>query len=303
MRRPAPIVAATGPDTLRGAALMVASMACFAVEDALIKTLGSSGAAFPATQIIWMLGVGGATVLAAYQVARGRLLFAADLRHPAVLWRTVFEVAATLTFVPALILVPLATATAVLQATPLVVAAGAALFLGATVGWRRWAAIGVGFAGVLLVVRPGADFDAATLLAVAGTLGLAARDLVTRLIPVGVSNVRTSLVAFAALVPGGMAAQAALGQPVVAPPPESLGLLAATVAIGLAGYVTVVGAMRMGDVAVVTSFRYSRMVFALVLATAVFGERPDPVALTGIAIVIGAGLYTLAREARLASQT
>lgn len=306
MRRPAPI--STAPpnrsearDTLRGAVVMVAAMGCFAVEDALIKAMGGALAQpLPVAQIIWMLGVGGAVCLVGVLVARGEPLIGPDLRHPVILWRTGAEVVATLCFVPALVLIPLATATAILQAAPLVVAGGAALFLGATVGWRRWAAIGVGFVGVLLIVRPGAAFEPATLLAVAGTLALGARDVLTRRVPPGVSNLRVSLVAYAALIPTAMALQAAMGAPLTGLSGAGAALLATSVAIGLLGYVGVVGAMRLGEVAVVSTFRYARMVFALILALTVFGERPDALALTGIAVIVGAGVYTLGREARLA---
>ena len=276
---------------------MTLAMACFSVEDAFIKAMGG---AIPSAQIIWMLGAGGAGCLAAYLAVRPGPVWPPEWRAPIVLWRTVFEVGAALCFIPALILVPLATATAILQATPLIVAAGAAAFLGATVGWRRWAAIAAGFAGVLLILRPGAAFDPPVLLAVVGTLFLGARDLITRLVPLGLSTARLSLLAYVALIPTAMALQAALGQPLVALGGSDWARMGAAVAIGLVGYVAVVAALRVGEVAVVSSFRYARMVFALILAVAVFRERPDAVAMLGIAVIVGAGLYTLGREARLA---
>ena len=289
--------AAIARDSLRGAALMTASMACFSVEDAIIKVVGG---ALPPAQIIWMLGLGGAIALWGWLWCRDRPVWSPEARRPIVLWRTAFEVGASLCFVPALVLVPLSTATAILQAGPLVVAAGAALVYGAQVGPRRWAAIGAGFAGVLLIVRPGAAFEPAVLLAVAGTLFMGARDLVTRRAPVGLSSTRLSLLAFLALVPTAAALQVALGAPFVVPSGADALRLVVAVFIGIAGYVTAVVALRMGDVAVVSSFRYARMVFALVLALVVFRERPDALALLGIAVIVGAGLYTLIREARLA---
>lgn len=278
--------------------MMVASMACFAVEDALIKQLGGR---FSAAQIIWILGIGGATVLIILQRARGQNLFIPELKHRGLWLRTGFEVGGTLLFVSALVSIPLATSSAVIQATPLVVAMGAALFLGAQVGWRRWMAFVVGFAGVLIILRPGTDsFDPGTLLAVGGMLGLAGRDLSTRRLPAALTGTHLSIVAFLALVPGGMALQAALGQPMVVPDKGEAGILCLCVAIGLAGYLTIVSATRQGDISVVSSFRYSRMLFALVLATVFFGERPDSLTLFGVMVIIGAGLYTLVREARLA---
>ncbi|MBM2576434.1 DMT family transporter [Jannaschia sp. Os4] len=283
--------------TLRGCALMVGAMACFALEDALIKTLQG---AIPAAQILWVLGGGGALVLAAWLRATGRPLWLPGLAHRRVVLRTVADGIGGAMFVPALLLAPLATVSAVIQATPLVVAMGAALFLGMRVGPRRWAAILVGFAGVLLILRPGGDsFDPYVLLAVGGMLMLSVRDLATKGLPPDLSGAHLSMLAFAAFVPAGVALHLALGVAPVRPSGGEAATLAACLAIGLLGYVTIVAATREGDIAVISSFRYSRMLFALVLAALMFGERPDRWTLAGVGIVIAAGLYTLIREARL----
>jgi len=284
-------------DTLRGAALMVGSMACFALEDGLIKALSGT---FPAAQIIWMLGLGGLLAFVGWLIATGQTVWSPHYLRPQVLLRSGFEVAGTLCFVSALALIPLATASAVIQATPLVVAMGAAVFLGARVGWRRWLAIGVGFAGVLIILRPGSSaFDPATLLAVGGMLGLAARDLVTRTMPGIVSGARLSLHAFASLVPAGLLLQFLTGASWVIPDAAQIGILAIAVAVGMVGYLAIVGATRLGDISVVSSFRYSRMLFALIVGMVAFGERPDALMIVGVVIVIGSGVFTLLREARL----
>ncbi|MGB3690497.1 MAG: DMT family transporter [Jannaschia helgolandensis] len=284
-------------DTLRGAALMVGSMACFALEDGLIKALSGT---FPAAQIIWMLGLGGSLAFVGWLIATGQTVWSPHYLRPQVLLRSGFEVAGTLCFVSALALIPLATASAVIQATPLVVAMGAAVFLGARVGWRRWLAIGVGFAGVLIILRPGSSaFDPATLLAVGGMLGLAARDLVTRTMPGIVSGARLSLHAFASLVPAGLLLQFLTGASWVIPDAAQIGILAIAVAVGMVGYLAIVGATRLGDISVVSSFRYSRMLFALIVGMVAFGERPDALMIVGVVIVIGSGVFTLLREARL----
>lgn len=282
---------------MRGAALMVGAMACFSVEDALIK--GLSGA-FSSAQIIWMLGLGGSVAFAVWLHVSGKGAWSPLYLNHRVLMRSGFEVFGTLCFVSALALIPLALASAVIQATPLVVAMGAAVFLGARVGWRRWIAICVGFAGVLVIIRPGAaSFDPATLLALGGMLGLAARDLATRTMPAEISGARLSLHAFAALVPTGLALQLILGLDFVMPNVAQLAILSLCVAIGMVGYLTIVGATRLGDISVVSSFRYSRMLFALIVGGIAFGERPDVWTMVGVSIVIATGLYTLIREARL----
>jgi drug/metabolite transporter (DMT)-like permease len=182
-----------------------------------------------------------------------------------------------------------------------VVALGAAVFLGTPVGPRRWAAILVGFGGVLLILRPGmAGFDPALLLAVAGMLALAGRDLSTRNLPRTITGARLSFHAFAALVPAGLALQAAQGLPVAPLSGSELLRLGLCVGFGVGAYLSIVGATRLGDLAVVSSFRYSRMLFALALGVLLFGERPDALMLLGTAVIIASGLYTLHREARLA---
>ncbi|MEM7711257.1 MAG: DMT family transporter [Pseudomonadota bacterium] len=285
-------------ETLRGCAMMVFSMACFAVEDALIKALTG---AVPPTQIIWMLGLGGAAAFAIWLQATGRGAWSADYLSGPVLRRSSFEVVGALSFVSALALIPLTVASAVIQATPLVVAMGAAIFLGARVGPRRWAAILVGFGGVLLILRPwGTGFDPAVLLAVLGMLALAGRDLATRTMPASITGAHLSLHAFAALVPAGVVLQVIQGAPVVALEAGQAAILVLCVGIGMAGYLSVVAATRLGDLSVVSSFRYSRMLFALIIGLLFFAESPDAATLIGAGVVIASGLYTLVREARLA---
>lgn len=284
-------------ENLRGAAFMTLSMLGFAVEDALIKTVS---ARLPAGQIIALLGLAGAVLFWAWLALRGQRLFVPAQLAPKVLMRTGCEALGTAFFVTSLTLIPLTLASAVIQATPLVVALGAALFLGQPVGWRRWSAIGVGFAGVLLILRPGsADFDPLVLLAVAGMLGLAGRDLLTRAMNSDITGPHLSIMAFLSLVPTGMLLVTVQGQPLVRPTLPEAGLLAICVLIGMAAYLAIVAATRAGDAGVISSFRYSRMVFALVIGWLVFRETPDARTLVGVSVVIAAGLFTLIREHRL----
>lgn len=283
-------------DNLRGIALMVASMAGFAVEDTLIKLVAAQ---LPSGQILVILGAMGATIFAALAKARGLRLFGPALIQRAVVFRNVSEMLGTVCYVTSFILTPLSSASAILQATPLAVTLGAAVFLGAPVGWRRWSAIAVGLAGVLIIVRPGAEgFQPASLLAVAAVVLLAARDLATRTAPAHVASLVMAFYGFLAVLPAGAVLLQFQGgwHPVSA---QNLGMMAMTAAVGVAAYYAIIAAMRTGDVAVVTPFRYSRIVFALILGIAVFDESVDRWTLIGAGIVIASGLYTLAREARL----
>ena len=276
----------------KGALLMVAAMAGFAVEDALIKVMG---AAIPTGQILALLGGSGALVLALFLRSRGVALFPPETLSIPVLTRNGAEAFGTLCFVTALTRVDLSLASAILQATPLVVTLGAVLFLGEAVGWRRWLAMAVGFAGVLVVIRPGmAGFEPNALWAVGGMMGLAVRDIATRRVPATVSSLQLSFQAFALLVPTGLLLSLATGYAPVTP--SVAGLMAITVSIGLVAYWTIVTAMRMGEVSFVTPFRYTRMIFALAVGMTFFGERPDKITWVGIALIISAGLYTFFRE-------
>ena len=283
-------------ENLRGSVLMVLAMAGFALEDMFIERLAGT---MPVGQIIMAIGLGGAAIFAAICARRGRRLFTRDLLARPVLLRNTGEMAGTMCFVTAIALTPLSSASAILQATPLAVTLGAALFLGEPVGWRRWSAILVGFAGVLMVVRPGlAGFAPASLFAVGAVIGLALRDLATRAVPAAISSMQLSAYAFATLVPTG-AILLAFGEGAVMPAAVQLRDLGLALGCGVAAYYAIVAAMRVGEVAVVTPFRYTRLVFALVIGVAVFAERPDAWTLAGAAVIVASGLYTLMREARL----
>ncbi len=284
-------------DNLRGSLLMVLAMALFAIEDAIIKLIAGT---LPVGQILMFLGGGGALVFGGVALWQGDRLWSRDLWHRGVLIRNLGEVVGTLGFVTAIALTPLSSASAILQAMPLAVTLGAALFLGERVGWRRWTAIAVGFCGVLLVIRPGtAAFEPLSLFAVVGVIGLATRDLGTRMVPARISSMQLSAYALVLLVPAGAAMMLVAGDGWVRP--EGPVLMGLVLAMGIGGisYAVLVAATRLGEVGAIAPFRYTRIVFALILGIAVFGERPDLMTLLGAAVIAGSGLFTFWREQRL----
>lgn len=284
-------------DNLRGSALMVLAMAGFALEDTFIKFLAVD---LVVGQILVMMGVAGAFIFGTFSLLRGDGLFSRDLIRTSVLMRNIGEIVAAFGYITALALAPLSTVAAILQATPLCVTLGAALFMGEAVGWRRWAAIFVGFIGVLMIIRPGMDgFQPASLFAVIGVMGLAVRDLSTRVIPSSVSSMQLSGYAFAAIVPLGLVMLAVKGG-ATTPDLDSWMYLAGATFFGTLGYYAIVAAMRMGDVSAITPFRYSRLVFSLIIGISVFNERPDLLTYLGAALIIGSGMYSILRERRLA---
>lgn len=278
---------------------MTAAMAGFALEDMFVKTAAGH---MPVGQVLVLFGLLGTGVFSVLAWRRGEALFHPAMLSRAMLLRAGFESGGRLFYTLAIALTPLSNASAIMQATPLVVVAGAALFLGERVGWRRWLAIWVGFAGVLMILRPGmAGFDAASGLAVLGTLGFAGRDLATRVAPRVLSNAQLGICGFSVLVPVGLILLAGSGGGAL-PPPEGGAALVLGAAFGLAAYAALTQAMRLGEVSVVTPFRYTRLLFGVGLGMIVLGERPDAMTWAGAAVILLSGFYIMARQRRRISE-
>ena len=283
--------------SLRAALLMVLAMAAFACEDALLKGLTGR---IPTGQLLAVIGFAGMAVFGLWIAFSPEGLRLRNLLRPQVALRNLCEGVCAITFVTALATGDLSIASAILQAQPLLMTLGAALFLGEQVGWRRWMSIAVGFAGVLLIVKPGtAAFEFSSVLAIIAVVTLAVRDLVTRRLPPEVGSGLLSAGAFGSMGVAGLVLLAVGAQQPIAPSAGQGALMAATLCFGLLGYITMVIATRIAEIAVIAPFRYSRLLFAMLLAVAVFGERPDAATLLGAALIAGAGIYSMWREARL----
>lgn len=278
----------------RAIAFMVLAMASFALTDAVIRSLaGAVGGGA-------VIAISGAMTALAFGLAmlwRGERVSRAFLRDRVVIVRTLGEIAASCLFVSALLRMPLANASAIAQAQPVVVTLGAALVLGERVGPRRWAAVGVGLLGVLIITRPGlGGFTPASLLALGAVAGLAVRDLATRALDPAHPTTAVAFLVGVALIPTGLVMAALEG----APPPEPGAAL--MVALGgvfaVGGYWAVTLSARLGEISAVAPFRYVRLPFAVILGVALLGERPDAATLLGGALVIGAGLAAMLGERR-----
>ena len=282
-------------DNLKGMAWMTLAMLAFALTDMCIVLATRE---LPVGQMLVLLGGGGAALFGIWARVQGHRWVSPVLLMRPVMLRNGAEVLATVTFVFALSLIPLSVLSSVIQANPLLVTLGAALFLGEQVGWRRWTAIGVGLCGVLLILRPGAeDFDPNILLAVAAAIGLSLRDLSTRLVPREVPTTLLASYSFGAVALSGLGLVPLTGGWVM-PGAGAAATVAVAILIGMVAYFAITAAMRVGEIAVVTPFRYTRLVFAFVIALAVFDESLDAWTLTGVGIVIATGLYSFWREAR-----
>lgn len=277
---------------------MLAAMAGFTLEDAFIKQLSGT---FSTAQILMTSGVFGSLFFAVVNISKGHKMLSADVWTRATLIRMLAEAIAAVAFVTALSLIPLSTVAAVFQVTPLAITMGAALFLGEQVGWRRWVAIAFGFIGVMLIIKPGiGGFDPSVLWVILAVLGVALRDLVTRIIPDQVSSSIISLQAFLAAIVTGVFLLLLTSDNLSAVTGKDSVLFTGAVVFGIAGYYAIVSAMRIGDTAIVAPFRYTRLLFSLATGMIIFGERMDSLSLLGAVIIIVMGLYTFFREKQLA---
>ncbi len=278
---------------LRGSLFMVAAMAGFAIEDAFLKAAARE---MPLGEVLILVGLCGMLAFGLRSRAAGQPAFPRALFSPGMALRSAFELGGRLFYSLAIALTPISTASAILQATPLVVVLGAAVIFGEKVGVARWLAVAVGFVGVLMILRPGLDgFDALSLLALTGMLGFAGRDLATRAAPRTLSNAQLGVAGFAVLALSGVVLLAQSGGGAV-PTPRGLGLTTATAVFAIAAYAALTAAMRTGEVSVVTPFRYTRLVFALILGAGLFGERPDAMTLAGSAVIVASGVFALTRR-------
>ena len=288
------------PDNLRAALVLTFGMLAFAMEDVLIKVLAGE---LPHAQVLAIIGGAGTLVFGALLRLGGGRFWTRHLLHPAVVLRNLAEAVAAVAIVLALALTDLSTTAAIMQAAPLFITLGAAAFLGEAFRWRRGIAIGLGFLGVLMILRPGmAGFQPAALWAVLSALALAARDLATRRIPAGMRSLQISTSAFVAVLIASLLMGLALGEP-PARMDATQGVLAlGCVAMTVIGYSCLVSATRIGEASALAPVRYSRLVFAFILAAAVLGEGFDLLTLLGAAIIVGSGCYMIWRETRLAGR-
>jgi len=285
-------------DNLRGSLFMVLAMLGFAVEDAFFKAATGSAGVSPGVGTM-LFGIFGTSFFVLYALWRKETILRRAYIEGPLLIRSGFEILGRLFFALSLAYVPLSTTSAILQAAPLVVTLGAALVLKEQVGLRRWVAMTIGFAGVLLILRPTpSGFDATVIFAVLGMIGFAGRDLMTRASPPEVTATQLGILGFVMVFVAGVVITVFESAPLAAPTVPALLMLMGTGLAGLIGYSALTKAMRSGEVSVVAPFRYSRLLIALVFAYFFFGERPDAFTLIGAALIVGSGTYTLIRSGR-----
>ena len=283
-------------ENLKAICLMVVAMAGFAIEDSIIKTLSERLAP---GQVLIMIGIGGTSVFYVLAHIRNAGLTRSTVRDPWVIARSVSELLGTVFFVLSLTLVPITVISAVIQVSPLLVTLGAALLLGEKVGLRRWSAITLGLFGVGVILRPwDADFQPAVLFTVIGVIGLSARDLATRRVPVETSSLSLAILGMGATIPAGLLLMG-FSSKILVPTSNEIILILLSIFIAVLAYSCIIRAMRIGEVSAVVPFRYSRLLFGVFIGVWYFGESLDQWTVIGSGIVVTSGLYSLWREMRL----
>lgn len=286
-----------------GAIFMMLSMAGFVFNDTLMKLVAGELSLFQAILIRGVFACFFMILLCAYMgVFKVEGGVFGVLRHRTVLLRTIGETGGTYFFLSALFEMPIANVTAVLQILPLTITLAAALFLGETVGWRRYGAIIAGFLGVLLIVKPGTDgFNFFAIYALISTGFITMRDLVTRQMPANIPSLLVSLVT--AIVITAMGAVGSLFEPWQDVSGSQVLILLGAAAILMVGYICSILAMRDGEVSFVSPFRYSILIWALVLGFFVFGDVPDTWSMIGAVVIVASGLFTFYRERLVAKNS
>ena len=278
---------------VRASLYMMLSMSGFTVNDLFIKSLDGS---LPSGQIMAIRGVFLSVMIAMIALQSGVLKRIGELFTPMIAVRSAGEVGATLLFLTALTILPFSTISAILQALPLTVALGGALILKEAIGWRRWIAILIGFAGVLIIVRPGVDgFQPASVLVILSVLFATGRDLATRCLPKELPSLLVSLATSVSICVVG-AIVSTLQNNWQSVSTTQLGTLFVAACFLFFGYQFLVLAMRTGEIAYVVPYRYTSLIWAMVGGYFVFAEVPDFYTLLGAAIVVLMGLFTLYRE-------
>ncbi|PRY75212.1 EamA-like transporter family protein [Yoonia maritima] len=279
---------------LVGSLWMIAAMACFAIEDVFVK---AAAVTLPIGQLLILFGTGGAIVFAAAAFLTKTPLLSADVVSRPMRIRVLFEVMGRLFYALAIALTPLSSATVILQATPIVVVASAALIFGEKVGPRRWIAIVVGLIGVLIIIQPGSDsFSTLSILAVLGMLGFAGRDLASRAAPKTLGTAALGFFGFLAVVAAGLIYSVYEGVSFATITlPTALHLCGASL-VGAAAYAGLMKAMRTGEVSAVTPFRYSRLLFGGACGVFIFKESVSTNMLFGSALIVASGLIIMWRS-------
>ena len=272
---------------------MAVGMAGFTMNDTITKAVSSE---MNFGEVMLVRGLFAIVLIAALAFQQRAVRPLRTLMVRPVALRVIGEVGGTISFLAAITHLPLANTAAIFQALPLAITLGAALAFREPVGWRRWLAITAGFIGVVIIVRPGVEgFNQFSLFALISVIFCAVRDLATKKIPAQIPSLFITVLTTVAVTTAGGIILVPLGG-WTPPSGRALGLLAFAAILLLIGYQFVIMALRTGDISAVAPFRYSALLWAMLLGYLVFGDVPDAMMVTGASIIVLSGLYAFYRE-------
>ncbi|MEM6460942.1 MAG: DMT family transporter [Pseudomonadota bacterium] len=309
--RGSPYLPATVSDApLVGILLIAFGMGIFSVQDVIIRWIGSS---YPASQIVFLRGLVALVPLAAMVYFSGGFS-TLNVKHPRLnLLRGLLGLMSYTTYYMALVAMPIADATAIFFISPMIVTVLSALFLQEKVGARRWAAVLIGFSGVIIIVRPGSGLlDAVALLPVFAALSYALSQIIARRIgktQTGTSLAFLSMAVFVA-VSGFFGFLFSDGIDTEIEHKSFDFLLGAwstpglfdCLLIAICGIIAAVGfyclsqAYRIAPASAVAPFEFVAMPLAVLWGVVIWAEYPPTTTIFGIVLVVGSGLYVLNRE-------
>ena len=280
-------------DNTRGILAMSAAVVVFIFNDALIKLAAET---VPSAQAIGVRGIFATLWCLLALLVTGTWRQLGGVVNPHVMLRGVFEAAVAIVYLVALFHTQFAIASAINMSSPLIFTVLAVLLLKETVRWRRWTAVSAGFVGVLLVIQPQpGQIDVWAWVVLCGTVLGVFRDILGRYLPAHVPTVIVTFASAATVALAGCIGAFFEGwQPMTG---REIGLLVASSLLLAAGYQFLVMALRTGaEFSVIGSFRYASVLWALGIGYVVWGDVPNTLALIGIAVIVGSGLYILHRE-------
>ena len=277
----------------KGVIFMMASMSGFVINDTFMKSLFIN---YPLIEIIFLRALFCLLLLMlVMKFKRVSIVKYSRTSWNLMLLRGFAEVMATLSFLYALKHLPLPNVTAIIQILPLTVTMAAALFLNESVGFRRWTAIIIGFIGVLIVIKPGTEgFSGYSYYAVLSVVFVTMREVVTRKLPDEVPAITATFIT--AL---GVTIMSAIALPFITLKALDASAVIFVCSAGIAiffGYLFSIKAMRVGEISLVSQFRYTGMIWAILLGYVIFNDIPAPNTIIGVFIIVASGLYAFHRK-------
>lgn len=280
--------------TFAGIGLMLLSVSLFSVNDAVGKWLV---AAYPVGEALLIRSLVALALVAPFVWRQGVAAFTAAPRPRLQVLRAAISTTEVVCFFWSVGYLPLADVITFYLAAPIYVTALAPVALGEHVGWRRWAAVLVGFGGVLLALKPsGAALTAPALVALTGSLLYAGLLILTRVL----RNTANAVLVSSQIASTGVFGLLAAPFGWVTPPPGDFALMVLFGVLAMGGLACLNLALKRTAASVVVPYQYTMIVWGVVLGLLIFGDKPRAHVIAGAGIIVAAGLFIFFREQKTA---